>query len=145
MVIEGLLHCFGVRTKARALEPHQWLVESQAAYADLVKDVHELLQFSSTKIAACTSCLDSLDREMQNYRTGAAQVAVDLEICVICGVARPRFGFLHSAATIGCHFTLRAANFSRQQYAQWLEHRSPTRSMEVTKMETETQQELSGD
>ena len=35
MVIEGFIHCFGVRTKAQELELHQQLVESQATYADL--------------------------------------------------------------------------------------------------------------
>ena len=79
MAIEGLLHRFDVRTKARELELHQQLVESQAAYADLVKDVHELRQFAITKIAVCTSHLDSLDCEIQNYRTRETQVVVDLE------------------------------------------------------------------
>ena len=79
MAIEGLLHYFGVKTKAQELELHQRLVESQVACADLVKDVHELRQFSIMKIVACTSHLDSLDCEMQNYRTGVAQVEVDLE------------------------------------------------------------------
>ena len=69
VAIEGLLHHFGVRTKVQELELHQQLAESQAAYADLVKDVHELCQFTIVKIASCTSCLDSLERKLQNYHT----------------------------------------------------------------------------
>ena len=69
MAIEGLLHHFGVKTKAHKEKLHQRLAESQVAYADLVKDVHELCQFSIMKIAACTSHLNSRDHEMQNYCT----------------------------------------------------------------------------
>ena len=64
MAIEGLLHRFGVKTEAQELELHQRLVESRAAYADLVKDVHELRQFSIVNLASCTSCLDLLEGAM---------------------------------------------------------------------------------
>ena len=59
-------------------------------------------------------------------------------------VARHRFGRFQSAVTIGCQFVLLVASFCRLKYAYWLPQRSPTRSTEVTEMETETQQELSG-
>ena len=44
-----------------------------------MRDVHELCQFAITKIAVCMSRLDSLDRELPNYRTREGQVAVDFE------------------------------------------------------------------
>ena len=75
----GISPLFWRQDRSTRVELHQRLVESQATYADLVKDVHEVCQFSITKIAPCTSRLDSLDHEMQNYRTRVAQVAVDLE------------------------------------------------------------------
>ena len=50
VAMEGLLHWFGVRTEAREQELHQWLEESHAAaFADLVKDMHELRQFTIKK------------------------------------------------------------------------------------------------
>ena len=52
---------------------------SQAAHADLVKDVHELRQFTIVKLASCASRLDSLEGAMQNYRTEVAQTFVNLE------------------------------------------------------------------
>ena len=55
------------------------MVESQAAYADLVKDVQELRQFTIVKVASCTSRLDSLDGAMQNCRIEVAQTLVSLE------------------------------------------------------------------
>ena len=79
MAIEELLHCFGVRTKAREQELHQRLVDSQATHASLVKDVHELRQFSIVKLAACTSCLDLLERDLQYHRTEATQASTNLE------------------------------------------------------------------
>ena len=82
MAIEELLHHFGVRTEAREQELHQWLVDSQAAHADLVKDVHELRQFTIVKLASCTSRLDSLEGAMQNCRTEVAQTLVNLEALV---------------------------------------------------------------
>ena len=63
-VMEELLHRFGVRTEVRELELHQRLVESQAMYASLVKDVHELRQFTIVKVSSCTSHLDLLDCEV---------------------------------------------------------------------------------
>ena len=75
MAIEGLLHHFGVRTEAHEQELRQWLVESQAAYADLVKDVHELWQFIIVKLASCMIRLDLLDRDMQSYHTEATQTS----------------------------------------------------------------------
>ena len=79
MAIKGLLHRFGFKTKARELELNQRLVECQAAYAALVKDMHELHQFAIMKIVVCTSRLDSLDHEIRNYRTRDAQVAIGFE------------------------------------------------------------------
>ena len=61
MAMEELLHHFGVRTEAREQELHRWLVGSQAVHADLVKDVHELRQFTIVKLASCASRLDSLE------------------------------------------------------------------------------------
>ena len=58
MAIEELLHHFGVRTEAREQEIHQWLVDSQVAHADLVKDAHELRQFTTvnrTRQIICNS------------------------------------------------------------------------------------------
>ena len=63
VAIEELLHCFGVKTKVREQELHRRLVGSQAAHTDLVKDVHELRQFTIVKLASCTSHLDSLEGE----------------------------------------------------------------------------------
>ena len=57
VVMEELLHRFGVRTKAREHELHQRLVQSQAAHADLVKDLHELRQFTIVKLGSCTPAL----------------------------------------------------------------------------------------
>ena len=75
--MEELLHRFGVRTEAREQEQHRWLVESWAAHADLVKDVHELRQFTIVKLA--TSCLDLLEGAMQNCHIEVAQTLVNLE------------------------------------------------------------------
>ena len=61
VVMEELLHRFGVRTKAREQELHRQLVESQAVHADLVKDGHELRQFILVKLASYTSRIDSLE------------------------------------------------------------------------------------
>ena len=79
MAIEELLHCFGVRTEAREQELHRRLMGSQVAHADLVKDVHELRQFTIVKLASCASRLDSLEGAMQNCRTEVAQTLVNLE------------------------------------------------------------------
>ena len=79
MAMEELLHRFGVRTEAREQELHRRLVGSQAAHADLVKDVHELRQFTIVKLASCASRLDSLEGAMQNCRTEVAQTFVNLE------------------------------------------------------------------
>ena len=73
VAMEGLLHRFGVRTEAREQEQHRWLVESWAAHADLVKDVHELRQFTIVKLASCTSRLDSLEGAMQSWCTEVVQ------------------------------------------------------------------------
>ena len=50
----------------------------------LVKDVHELCQFSIMKLASCTSHLDSLDSAMQNYHTEAAKTSANLEALEKC-------------------------------------------------------------
>ena len=79
MAMEGLLHRIGVRMEAREQELHRQLVESQATHADLVKDVHELRQFTIVKLASWTSHLDSLEGAMQNCRIEVAQTLVNLE------------------------------------------------------------------
>ena len=55
------------------------MVELQATHADLVKDVHELRQFTIVKLASCTSHLDSLEGAMQNCHTEVAQLLVNME------------------------------------------------------------------
>ena len=77
--MEELLHCFGVRTKAREQELHRRLVESQVAHADLVKDVHELRQITIVKLGSCTSRLDLLEGAMQSCRTEVVQTLANLE------------------------------------------------------------------
>ena len=77
--MEELLHHFGVRTKAQEQELHRWLVESQVAHADLVKEVHELRQFTIVKLATCTSCLDSLEGAMQSCHTEVEETLANLE------------------------------------------------------------------
>ena len=77
-VMEGLLHCFGVRIKAHKQKLHQWLAESQATHADLVKDVHELQQFTIVKLASCMTHLDSLDHEVQKYCAKVAHTSAHL-------------------------------------------------------------------
>ena len=67
VAIEGFLHLFGVRTKRQEQELHQRLVDSQAMHADLVKNVHELRQFTIVKLASYMTRLDSLDHELWNY------------------------------------------------------------------------------
>ena len=62
--------CSGVNRRGSSIAVKQ---------TDATKDVHKLRQFYITKIATCTSCLDSLDLEMHNYCTGVAKVVVDLE------------------------------------------------------------------
>ena len=79
MAIEELLHRFGVRTEARERELHRRLVGSQAVHANLVKDVHELRQFTIVKLSSCASCFDSLEGAMQNCCTEVAQTLVNLE------------------------------------------------------------------
>ena len=79
MAMEELLHRFGVTTEAREQELYRRLVGSQAAHAGLVKDVHELRQFTIVKLASCASRLDSLEGAMQNCRTEVAQTFVNLE------------------------------------------------------------------
>ena len=44
-----------------------------------MKDVHELWQFTIVKLASCTTRLDSLEHNMQTYRTKATQTSIDLE------------------------------------------------------------------
>ena len=83
MVMEELLHRFGLRTEAREQELHRRLVGSQAVHADLVKDVHELRQFTIVKLASCVSRLDSLEGAMQNCRTEVAPTLVSLEALVL--------------------------------------------------------------
>ena len=78
VAMEELLHCFGVRTKAQEWELHRRLAESQATHADLVKDVHELRQFTIVKLATCASRLDSLEGAMQSCCTEVAQVLANL-------------------------------------------------------------------
>ena len=79
VVMEGLLHRFGVRTEAREQELHLQLVESQAVHVNLVKDVHELRQFTIVKLASCTCRLDSLEGAMQSCRTEVAQTLANME------------------------------------------------------------------
>ena len=55
------------------------MVESQAAHADLVKDVHELCQLTIVKLVSCTSHLDLLEGAMQSCHTEVAQTLVNLE------------------------------------------------------------------
>ena len=74
MAMEGRLQRFGVRTKAQEQELHQ----------RFVKDVHELCQFTITKLALCTSCLNSLDGAMHNYRTEARQTSANWEALENC-------------------------------------------------------------
>ena len=44
-----------------------------------MKDVHELRQFVSTKLASCTSHLNLLDAAMQNHCTKIARISANLE------------------------------------------------------------------
>ena len=55
------------------------MVESQAACADLVKDVHELHQVTVVKLASCTSRLDLLEAAMQSCHTEVVQTLSNLE------------------------------------------------------------------
>ena len=55
------------------------MVDSQAAHADLVKDVHELRQFTIVKLTSCASHFDSLECAMQNCCIEVAQTLVNLE------------------------------------------------------------------
>ena len=55
------------------------MVDSQVAHADLVKDAHELRQFTIVKLASCASRLDSLEGAIQNCHTEVAQTLVNLE------------------------------------------------------------------
>ena len=87
--MEEFLHYFGVRAKAQEQELHRWLVESQVTHADLVKDVHEICQFTILKLATCKSRLDPLEGTMQSCRTEVAQTLANLEALEKCvGVAK---------------------------------------------------------
>ena len=55
------------------------MVKSQAAHADLVKDMHELHQFTIMKLATCTSRLDLLEGAMQSCCTEVVQTLANLE------------------------------------------------------------------
>ena len=55
------------------------MANSQAAHAELVKDVHELCQFTIVKVASCTSRLNLLDREMERCHTKVAQTGANFE------------------------------------------------------------------
>ena len=78
-MIEGLLHRFCVKTKAREQELHQRFVELWTAHAHLVKDVHELCQFSIMVLALCTSRVDLLEHNLHSHRTEAVQTLPRLE------------------------------------------------------------------
>ena len=79
VVMEGLLHRFGVKTEARDFELQRWLVDSQVAYADLVKDIHELRQFTIVKVASCMTHLDLIERKMERSRNKVAQSTENFE------------------------------------------------------------------
>ena len=79
VVIEGLLHCFHVKTKAREQELHQQFVESYVAYSNLMEDVHELCQFAIVVLALCTSCVDLLEHNLHNHHTKVVQTLASLE------------------------------------------------------------------
>ena len=84
VAMEGLLDHFGIKTKAHKREQYQQLAESQAMHAELVKDVHDLWQFTIVKLASCMSNLNSLDCELQNYRSEVAQTSAKLEALEKC-------------------------------------------------------------
>ena len=44
-----------------------------------MKDVHELCQFALLKLASCTSCLNLLERNLQNHHTEDVQSSANLE------------------------------------------------------------------
>ena len=54
--------------------------ESQVAYVDLMKDVHEVHQFTIVKVASCTSRLDLLDCELERCGTRVAQSIANFEV-----------------------------------------------------------------
>ena len=69
VLLEELLQHFGCKMEVREMELHQWLEEVHTSYATLVKELHDLKQYTITKMALCIARINTLEGQTKEHFT----------------------------------------------------------------------------